>query len=164
MFTNWNSQENGFLNMSSIFIHLLTWLEGQSWVILSLLKSDTPGLEGEDVKLVAGCWWHMQKGMKVIRFWEKEDLGGNIVIGKRGWPQRPKGKWKWAKNKTRLRINLRVPWPEQSWTENSIPRAWCLNDLFFLPIRPHVPSAAEIKCQRTSQNTHSQNDSAYLTT
>lgn len=50
------------------------------------------------------CMAH-QKGMKMIRFGLKEDLGRNTMIGKRLAPetQRQKGK---VKNKMRLNINL----------------------------------------------------------
>lgn len=46
--------------------------------------------------------------------------------------------------------------------ESSIPGAPCPNNLFFLPLSPHVPPSAKIKGQRTSQNTHSPNCSARL--
>ena len=113
-------------------------------------QSVTLGLEGQDVQPVERCWWHIQKGIKMTRFWEKEDLGGKET------GPRDKGKG------NQLKINSRAPWrstvePRTLFLEPSVWTIYC-------PYLSHVPFSAEIKCQRTSQNTHSQTYSAYLTT
>ena len=77
--------------------------------------SVTLGLEGQDVQPLEGCWRHIQKGIQMTRFWEKEDVGGR-QRQRKSVKDKPKGSLK-----------------EHSRTKNSIPRAQCLNSLFSLP-------------------------------
>lgn len=55
--------------------------------------------------MVARMLMAHQKGMKMIRFGEKDDLGGNTTIEKRPAPETQQQKGK-VKNKMRLKINL----------------------------------------------------------
>lgn len=55
--------------------------------------------------MVARMLMAHQKGMKMIRFREKDDLDGNTTIEKRPAPETQQQKGK-VKNKMRLKINL----------------------------------------------------------